>query len=354
MNPSSSKSNTDSTTIPTSSSNSISFGSSPSSSNSIGPSNSSTLSIGSSPSKSPLQSSNVPTMNGSGTSTPLLSSIPPIISGTDSPSMIIVPTQSSSQFHHRSTTQSTTQRKVESKSNTPHHHHQQSNSKSRSSTPRHSHSHSHHQSNKIEVSSKNGGVLFTAFLPNGVSESQVEVQQVGKGQLKGGNEKKVVSSVIELKVRGSISLKQPVKLCFEVKGGENRLFPPSPPPTHKTSNGCQTEKKTRPCLSQLNENKNFECVDNNLNVTSSSTNNNNKKMTTTVCGMTPHLSTFAILLSSSETTKCSTSPLFWAAIGCLGGMCLICLIALAIGEKIRYDRNKKLDKTLRQMQQKMR
>src|ERR1700685_3914917 len=78
----------------------------------------------------------------------------------------------------------------------------------------------------------------------------------------------------------------------------------------------------------------FECVDNHLNRTRIG----GEEL---VCGSTSHLSTFALLLAVTTNTKCADSPFFWVAIGLLGGVCLICLVAIVLNEVFRFRRKKR-------------
>ena len=100
------------------------------------------------------------------------------------------------------------------------------------------------------------------------------------------------------------------------------------PPTTTKQN-----KKTGPCLAQLSQHKTFECVDNHPNVTTISSSTKRKREK--VCGLTPHLSAFGILLSTSESTSCSTSPLFWAAIGVIGAVYCCCILLLLAQWRIK-------------------
>src|SRR5277367_3099092 len=87
-------------------------------------------------------------------------------------------------------------------------------------------------------------------------------------------------------------------------------------PIQLTKNKKQKSLKTA-CLSFLNQEKKFECVDNHLNESSIHNHNpNHHHQEKVVCGTSPHLSTFAILLTSTTQTKCSNNQAyFWAAIG---------------------------------------
>src|SRR5690606_31244176 len=66
----------------------------------------------------------------------------------------------------------------------------------------------------------------------------------------------------------------------------------------------------------------FECVDNMLNVS---------RKTNQACGETPHLTSFALLLSNNDEEKCADKEVwFWAGLGLILGVCLLCvLFALA-------------------------
>ena len=92
------------------------------------------------------------------------------------------------------------------------------------------------------------------------------------------------------------------------------------------------------CLSFL-KGKKFECVDNNLNRTTS-------KKEVLVCGVTSHLSTFALLLTTTTDTSCADDIFFWIAIGLLGATCLVCCVAIAINEVRMHQRKKRLEATL--------
>src|SRR5690242_6965714 len=88
------------------------------------------------------------------------------------------------------------------------------------------------------------------------------------------------------------------------------------------------------CLSFL-KGKRFECVDRSLNESRSFNNNNNGKAKAkgkkVVCGTSPHLSTFAILLATSSSTECGDNDVyFWVAIGLILGVCLFCAVLVVL------------------------
>ena len=93
------------------------------------------------------------------------------------------------------------------------------------------------------------------------------------------------------------------------------------------------------CLSFLNGKK-FECVDDHLNRTTS-------KKGVLVCGVTSHLSTFALLLATTTDTSCADDTFFWIAIGLLCGACLVCLVAIVINEVVIHRRKKRLEAFLK-------
>src|SRR5262245_28338251 len=101
-------------------------------------------------------------------------------------------------------------------------------------------------------------------------------------------------------------------------------------------------KEKRACLSFFEEKKkSFQCVE---------PKNGGGKLNETrggmVCGTTPHLSTFAILLTSSSSTQCDTSIFFWLSIGFISADILLCLIVLVIGDFIWRKRRDELKRQL--------
>src|SRR6185503_18122903 len=65
-----------------------------------------------------------------------------------------------------------------------------------------------------------------------------------------------------------------------------------------------------------------------------------------VCGVTSHLSTFALLLTITTDTSCADDTFFWIAIGLIIAACLVCLVAIAINEVVMHQRKKRLEATL--------
>ena len=93
------------------------------------------------------------------------------------------------------------------------------------------------------------------------------------------------------------------------------------------------------CLSFLKGNE-FECVDKHLNRTTS-------KKEVLVCGVTSHLSTFALLLTTSSDTSCADDTFFWISIGLLIAACFVCCVAIVINEVRMHRSSKELDAALR-------
>ena len=108
----------------------------------------------------------------------------------------------------------------------------------------------------------------------------------------------------------------------------------------------EKEETKEACLSFL-KGKKFECVDKQLNDTKSSKQQGDDGKSALVCGRSPHLSTFAILLASSTKTECADTPYFWVAIGLLIGVCVVGVV-VCVGYWIyTRRRNQRLEKKLK-------
>src|SRR5690606_16627219 len=99
-------------------------------------------------------------------------------------------------------------------------------------------------------------------------------------------------------------------------------------------------EEEKPCLSYLNKNS-FECVDEDTS-TEKSTKEDSSKVY--ICGETPHLSSFAILLTTSTTSSCADNQaFFYTAIGFIIFAFIIFLIAIFVYEIFfRLKRERKM------------
>ena len=110
--------------------------------------------------------------------------------------------------------------------------------------------------------------------------------------------------------------------------------------TTNERNGMEKEETKEACLSFL-KGKKFECVDNHLNTNTTTSSKQDGKSSSSssvvlVCGRSPHLSTFAILLATSTKSECADTPYFWVAIGLLGGMCLCIVVVVIVEWRVRW------------------
>jgi len=166
-------------------------------------------------------------------------------------------------------------------------------------------------------------VVVVVSLPSSVGSSSIESVGVDEGV----DDSKLVSPAIHIETHGDVNhLSEPVTLCF--RPIHNNTLPPlSPPSTSRPAGGCKKESHESVCLS-FKTGRGFECVDNRLNRTMIGGSE-------LVCGSTSHLSTFALLLAVSSDTKCADSPFFWAAIGLLGGVCLLITLLLLLEWRVK-------------------
>eukprot|EP01101_Sappina_pedata_P001485 TRINITY_DN11567_c0_g1_i1.p1 TRINITY_DN11567_c0_g1~~TRINITY_DN11567_c0_g1_i1.p1 ORF type:complete len:142 (+),score=42.86 TRINITY_DN11567_c0_g1_i1:195-620(+) len=114
-----------------------------------------------------------------------------------------------------------------------------------------------------------------------------------------------------------------MRLCFAVKSQDI----PDKKEAARPDGGCSKVQEEKLCLSYYNDKGKFECVDKDTSVDKSS-----QKNSEVVCGYTPHLSSFAILLSADSSTSCADNKVyFYTAIGLIG-LTVICICFVLLAE----------------------
>jgi len=156
-----------------------------------------------------------------------------------------------------------------------------------------------------------------------LSKAQVEEKAPGFAP-------RLLSSTIDIEVKRGVEKKQPITLCFVVD--KKRLPSPAQQQQDKQrpDGGCRKVEVKEACLSYLNGRR-FECVDKQLNDTNSNSRGRRGGAETIVCGTSPHLSSFALLLSSSSSSECVEDVFFWIAIGLIGGVLFFFLLVPFVG-----------------------
>eukprot|EP01101_Sappina_pedata_P011014 TRINITY_DN711_c0_g1_i8.p1 TRINITY_DN711_c0_g1~~TRINITY_DN711_c0_g1_i8.p1 ORF type:complete len:578 (+),score=102.22 TRINITY_DN711_c0_g1_i8:110-1843(+) len=184
----------------------------------------------------------------------------------------------------------------------------------------------------VVVKNTDGQEIFRTQFPKAFESRDISAKdvtdQVLQDQKKDGEEPQVISAVIDITVpKEQRKLDKPLKLCFTV----DKKALPEKKQSHTPNGGCTKETVEKACLSYLND-KTFECVDDDIESEGSLAANKSKQV---VCGYTPHLSSFAILLSASSESSCADNQAyFYTAIGLIGLTVLAIIVFLLLEWKL--------------------
>eukprot|EP01103_Thecamoeba_quadrilineata_P012396 TRINITY_DN318_c0_g1_i6.p1 TRINITY_DN318_c0_g1~~TRINITY_DN318_c0_g1_i6.p1 ORF type:complete len:361 (-),score=43.66 TRINITY_DN318_c0_g1_i6:17-1099(-) len=150
----------------------------------------------------------------------------------------------------------------------------------------------------------------------------------------------VVSTIISITTSDGQQPKSGVEICFVTESNNTK--------STQTKEGCKTVT-TKPCLASVQDGESkWECQDGSLEESQVSQNSSLVEL----CGVATHFTSFALVLSPSESkdSGCESEKIyFWLSMGFLCGALLVFIVSITVHHLVRLHKRRSLQSKLKDM-----